>query len=136
VDSSLLGERVEECVRELASLGGAIQEVDVHEFGDSAAIHAFIAFGARRCGLLTVFEFVRSEGGELHTRRYAYQATRDGDFLFRFDYDPIAHPDAPAHKHLPGGGDPAPGQRVTLREVVRELEALLAAGAQGDPSHN
>jgi hypothetical protein len=130
--SSRLDDYLDERVHELGSLGGEIQEVDLHEFGDSASIHAFIAFGSDGSGLLTVFEFVRMDEREPRTRRYAYQGTCDGDFLFRFDYDPIGRPAMPGHKHLRGGGEPVPCERVTLETAVDELRAHLAARRGGD----
>jgi hypothetical protein len=122
-----LSRDLEKRIGRLGALGGGLQEIDVHEFGDSAAIHAFVQFDGGERGLLTVFEFVRAEHDGPVTRRYAYHCTRGADFLFRYDYDPIGRPDMPEHKHVPGSGEPLRWRRVTVQDVADELRALVGA---------
>ncbi len=117
---------VEQRVERLGRLGGSLQEIDVHEFGDSATIHAFVEFEGDEPGLLTAFEFVRIEDEGPVTRRYSYHCTRGDGFLFRFDHDPIGHPDMPDHKHVPGSDRPLPSRRMGLRDVAGELLAQVA----------
>lgn len=131
-----LSAHLDQRVASFAELGGSVQEIDVHEFGDSAAIYAFIAFGSRGCGLLTVFELVRDDEAGPRTRRYAYQCSCEGELLVRYDYDPLAQPETQAHKHLPGEAAPTPWRQVTLRSVAEELRAHVAARGLEGPSQN
>jgi hypothetical protein len=120
-----LDDYVRDRVGQLYTLGGdvgpAVGTVD-EEAGEWASVHGAIAFGEFNLGLLSIFEDIEhGVDGSPHRRKYGYHCAYDQDFLFRYDFDPLPHPDMPYHKHLPPDGRRVEWERVTLREVVDEL---------------
>lgn len=83
---------------------------------------ASVTFGDADGGLLIVYEHLRMVDGRPHRFKYSYHANIGNDFVFRYDRDPVVHPEMPDHKHLPGGEDRRfDSGRVTLHEVAVEL---------------
>jgi Family of unknown function (DUF6516) len=117
-----LGEYLSDRCEQLASLGGVLRDVTVHEFAvDDATIHAVVTFGEDDDRMLTAFEHIRLVDGRPHRVKYGYRCFHRGSFLFGYDRDPMRHPRMPHHKHVAGRDDRLPWDRVTLHDVVEEL---------------
>jgi uncharacterized protein DUF6516 len=107
------------------AVGAEVRSHNSFDVGDELVIMATLAFGAQGDGLLHVFEAVHEVGGDAHRRKYAYHFSYGDDFLFSYDRDPVAHPEMPEHKHVPGRGR-VPWDRVTFSEVVDEIADYVA----------
>jgi Family of unknown function (DUF6516) len=107
---------------DIHGLGGTVAALATTDVGGEVIIQAIVTF--EREGRLTVFEAVHEdEGGTITRRKYSYQAMWRSDTLFRYDRDPVAHPEMPEHKHVAGRRER--WDAVTLRDVVDELWDLL-----------
>jgi hypothetical protein len=91
-------------------------------------LHAWITFGDFDNALLSVFEHVVSGEGSARPEKYGYQCQYGPEeFLFRYDFDPVQHPEMPYHKHVP----PDPDNRrlkwdeVTLHDAMDEFWPLI-----------
>src|SRR5215210_4521772 len=86
-----------------------------------------MSFGEFDYGALSVCENVgHSEAGIPHRRKYGYQCNYRTDFLFRYDRDPVQHPDMPEHKHLPPDERRVHWDRVTSMDVAEEFSPIVS----------
>lgn len=118
---------------QLHDLGGVLREAIVNVIDElgSATLHAWVTFGEQDSGLLSVFEnVVIDEGGSPHRAKYGYHCEHGGQFLFRYDRDPVQHPEMPEHKHLPPDERRITADRVTLQDVVDELWPMVVEREQ------
>jgi hypothetical protein len=119
-------------IAQLHSIGGTVQQAfgNIVE-GGGATLHGTVTLGDANSGVLGVFEHLAlDEGGSPHREKYGYQCLHRDQFLFRYDFDPIQHPDMPYHKHLPQPTPPTDGRRipwsrVTLQDVVDEFWPIV-----------
>jgi Family of unknown function (DUF6516) len=91
---------------------------------DGLVLRAFLVFGERGLGHLWILERVVVEDGVARRARFSYHVEYDGDFLFRYDLDPVAHPENPMHKHVPDGRR-IPWPAVSLPEVFEEVWGVV-----------
>jgi hypothetical protein len=112
---------------QFGELGGRVLRVDLVELGsEEATLHAIIALGEAERGRLVVFEHIRMDGDRPHRSKYAYGGYIDGEARFRYDRDPMGHPDMPHHKHRVGSQRRMECGRVTLHDAADELWEELA----------
>lgn len=124
-------------IGQFGSLGGVVRRIHIDEFGDEAAIHGVISFGASDQAVLHVFEHIVIEDDRPHRAKYGYRCSYDDDFLFRYDRDPLGHPEMPEHKHVAGTERRFEAGRVTLHDVADELWQHIAEreAEAADPPH-
>jgi len=120
-----LDEYVKDRIDQLYSLGGVVRGVVVNKLPNAISIHAQVTFGEFNDGLLGVYEHVVLEDGVPHRRKYGYQCQYEDSFLFRYDRDPVQHPEMAEHKHI-GEGRRIAADRVTLHDVVDEFWPTVA----------
>lgn len=112
----------------LHDLGGILRKAIVNVVDELgfATLHAWVTFGEQDSGHLSVFEVVvLGEDGAAHRAKYGYHCEHGGQFLFRYDRDPVQHPEMPEHKHLPPEERRIAADRVTLQDVVEELWPIV-----------
>lgn len=114
-------------IAQLHGLGGVVREANAILVGDdSATVHGWVTFGETDGGLLGVYEHVILEDdGTPHRLKYGYQCQHGDQFLFRYDRDPVQHPDMTHHKHLPPEERRVEWERVTLQDVADEFWPIV-----------
>lgn len=128
---------------QLQDLGGILREAVVNVIDELvlANLHAWVTFGEHDSGVLSVYEvIVIGEDGAPRRAKYGYHCEHGSQFLFRYDRDPIQHPEMPEHKHLPPEERRIVADRVTLQDVVDELWPMVVerdqAQAEADTEHD
>ena len=104
-------------------LGARVDDVTVVDIpGSRAVLNARLVFqGEVVSVVLKVFEEIRLIDGRPHRFRYAYDVREERRLVFRFDRDPIAHPENPEHRHVAGRRKRFPCERVTLHVVAEKI---------------
>lgn len=110
-------------IAQLYGLGGVVRDARANLIEDeSATVHGWVTFGETDSGLLGIYEHVAlADDGTPHREKYGYQCQYGDQFLFRYDHDPVQHPDMPHHKHVPPDERLIKWDRVTLQDVVDEF---------------
>lgn len=120
-----LGDYVDDRIQQFQNLGGVVEGVLVNEVGEWSILHAEIQFGDG--GVLSIYELVElDEHLRPHRRKYSYHCQHRDEMLFRYDRDPVQHPEMPEHKHVPPDDRRVMAGRVTLQDVVDELWPIIA----------
>ena len=116
-------------IAQLHQLGGVVRAGSAIVDEEAAAwgtVHGTVTFGEFDLGFLNVFEDLEQGArGHPHRTKYSYHCAYEQSFLFRYDFDPVPHPDMPYHKHLPPDERRVESDRVTLQDVVDELWPLV-----------
>jgi hypothetical protein len=113
---------IKDRIDELYHLGGRVRRVHTDFVEDEEALfNAEITFGDLDVGTLWIFEHVSIVEGVAQPAKYGYQCLYEEAFLFRYDFDPIQHPEMPYHKHLPPGDRRIGADEVTFHDVMEEL---------------
>lgn len=114
---------------QLQGLGGSLREADglLDEVaGEWGTLTAVVTFGELNLGFLAIFEDLElGADGTPHRIKYGYHCGHGDTFLFRYDFDPVPHPDMPYHKHLAPNERRIAADRVTLQDVVDELWPIV-----------
>jgi hypothetical protein len=123
-----LDDYVRDRIVQLGTIGGTVREafagVD-DAAGEWATLHGWVTFGEFDAGVLGIFEnLVLGDDGSPHRTKYGYECMYDDDHLFRYDFDPVQHPEMPYHKHV-SKERPVKWDRVTLQEVLDEFWPLV-----------
>jgi Family of unknown function (DUF6516) len=112
--------------QELHQFGGYVEGFVIVDLGDELVLSAYLSIGKDLQAQLRVWEVVVfSDDGQPHRRKYTYQLHYDGEFVVRYDRDPMQHPNMPEHKHVGVNRRRIKCGRTTLTEAVEELYEVV-----------